>query len=135
MKSSVPALSPGQRRDEPSKARCTTRTELQIALLRRFVVAIRRGDVCQNSSLRHAGGHSPADWFQRGSLRWREDVVPTVPLFAVALAMGLVTAWLEKAHVGAQGPDYVLSFSQRGLIAGRAFWFYLGKLLWPPICG
>jgi tetratricopeptide (TPR) repeat protein len=70
-------------------------------------------------------------WFRRGALRWREDVAPTIPFFAVALAMGAVTAWLEKTHVGAQGADYALTVWQRGLIAGRAFWFYLGKLLWP----
>ncbi len=38
---------------------------------------------------------------------------------------------MERKFVGAQGPDFVLSFAQRGLIAGRAIWFYLGKLLWP----
>ena len=70
-------------------------------------------------------------WFRHGALRWREDVAPTIPFFAVALALGAVTAWLEKTHVGAQGADYALTFAQRGLIAGRAFWFYLGKLLWP----
>jgi tetratricopeptide (TPR) repeat protein len=70
-------------------------------------------------------------WFRSGALRWREDVLPTLPFFAVALGMGAVTARLEKTHVGAQGAEYALTFSQRGLVAGRAFWFYLGKLLWP----
>ncbi len=70
-------------------------------------------------------------WFRSGALRWREDVLPTLPFFAVALGMGALTAWLEKTHVGAQGAEYALTFSQRGLIAGRAFWFYLGKLTWP----
>lgn len=70
-------------------------------------------------------------WFRSGTLRWRADVLPTLPLFAIALGMGAVTVWLEKTHVGAQGAEYALTFSQRGLIAGRAFWFYLGKLLLP----
>ncbi|MES1173500.1 MAG: hypothetical protein ABUL62_04150 [Myxococcales bacterium] len=70
-------------------------------------------------------------WFRAGALRWREDVLPTIPFFSVALVLGAVTAWLEKMHVGAQGVEYALTFSQRGLIAGHAFWFYLGKLLWP----
>ena len=70
-------------------------------------------------------------WFRSGALRWREDVLPMLPFFAVALGMGAVTVWLEQTHVGARGTDYALTFSQRGLIAGRAFWFYLGKLLWP----
>jgi tetratricopeptide (TPR) repeat protein len=70
-------------------------------------------------------------WWRRGQLRWRQDVVPTLPFFAVALGMCAVTAWLEKNHVGALGRDYGLTLAQRFLVAGRAFWFYLGKLLWP----
>jgi protein O-mannosyl-transferase len=70
-------------------------------------------------------------WWLRGRLRWRQDVLPTLPFFAVALGMCAVTAWLERSHAGAQGADYALSLSQRCLIAGRAFWFYLGKLIWP----
>ena len=42
-----------------------------------------------------------------------------------------MTAWLEKTHVGAQGPDFALTFPERCLIAGRVPWFYIGKLLWP----
>ena len=70
-------------------------------------------------------------WWQRGRLRWRADVLPTLPFFALAIGPCAVTAWLEKNHVGAQGPDFVLTFPQRCLIAGHAFWFYLGKLFWP----
>ena len=70
-------------------------------------------------------------WWQRGQIRWRADVLPTLPFFALALGLCAVTAWLEKNHVGAQGPDFALTFPQRCLIAGRAFWFYLGKLFWP----
>lgn len=70
-------------------------------------------------------------WWRRGRLRWRQDVLPTLPFFALALGMCAVTAWLERNHVGAHGGDYALTLSQRCLIAGRAFWFYLAKLLWP----
>ena len=70
-------------------------------------------------------------WWQRGQIRWRADVLPTLPFFALALGLCAVTAWLEKHHVGAQGSDFALTFPQRCLIAGRAFWFYLGKLFWP----
>jgi tetratricopeptide (TPR) repeat protein len=38
---------------------------------------------------------------------------------------------MERTFVGAGGPEWDLSFAQRLLIAGRALWFYLGKLLWP----
>jgi hypothetical protein len=62
-------------------------------------------------------------WWQRGQIRWRADVLPTLPFFALALGLYAVTAWLEKYHVGAQGPDFALTFPQRCLVAGRAFWF------------
>jgi len=70
-------------------------------------------------------------WWKRGRIRWRADVLPTLPFFALALGLCALTAWLEKNHVGAEGPDFALAFPQRCLIAGRAFWFYPGKLFWP----
>ena len=70
-------------------------------------------------------------WWKRGRIRWRADVLPTLPFFAVAIGLCLGTAWLEKNHVGAKGPEWVISFPERCLIAGRALWFYTGKLLWP----
>ncbi len=38
---------------------------------------------------------------------------------------------MEKSYVGATGEDWVLSPLERILVAGRAFWFYVAKLLWP----
>jgi tetratricopeptide (TPR) repeat protein len=70
-------------------------------------------------------------WWKRGRIRWGRDVVPTLPFFALAIASGAVTAWLEKTHVRAVGPEWAFSFPQRCLIAGRALAFYTGKLLWP----
>jgi len=37
-------------------------------------------------------------------------VLPTLPFFAVAIGLSLVTAWLEKNHAGAKGPEWVISF-------------------------
>jgi tetratricopeptide (TPR) repeat protein len=70
-------------------------------------------------------------WWKRGRIRWRADVLPTLPFFALAIGLSLVTAWLEKHHLGAKGPEWAISFPERCLIAGRATWFYIGKLLWP----
>jgi tetratricopeptide (TPR) repeat protein len=70
-------------------------------------------------------------WWRRGELRWRANVLPTLPFFALALVLCGITAWMEKNHVGAVGPDFALSFPQRCLIAGHAFWFYIGNLFWP----
>ncbi|HTQ49193.1 MAG TPA: tetratricopeptide repeat protein [Candidatus Acidoferrales bacterium] len=70
-------------------------------------------------------------WWQRGKLSWKEDVLPLIPFFAVGMGAGLFTAWMEWKYVGARGSGYDFSIIDRLLIAGRAIWFYLGKLVWP----
>lgn len=70
-------------------------------------------------------------WWQRGRLRWRHDVVPLLPWFALGLSAGALTAWIESSLIGAQGDDFALSALARCLLAGRILWFYVGSLLWP----
>jgi protein O-mannosyl-transferase len=70
-------------------------------------------------------------WWQRGRISWRNDVRPLLPFFAVGAAAGVFTAWVERKLIGAEGAEFELSFLERGLIAGRVIWFYLGKLIWP----
>jgi tetratricopeptide (TPR) repeat protein len=70
-------------------------------------------------------------WWKSGRLRWRIDILPAIPFFSLSIIVGTFTTWLERHHVGAQGVDWTLSFAERCQIAGRAFWFYLGKLVWP----
>ncbi|MFH1143665.1 MAG: tetratricopeptide repeat protein [Candidatus Eisenbacteria bacterium] len=69
-------------------------------------------------------------WWKRGRLTFR-DIAPTLPMFAAGAAAGLFTAYLEHHQVGARGAAFDLSPIDRGLIAGRAAWFYLGKLVAP----
>ncbi|HEY7116489.1 MAG TPA: tetratricopeptide repeat protein [Tepidisphaeraceae bacterium] len=54
-----------------------------------------------------------------------------LPFFAVGIAAGLFTSHLERAHVGASGPEWNYTLPQRLLIAGHAVWFYVAKLLVP----
>ena len=54
-----------------------------------------------------------------------------LPMFGFAIGMGLVTAGMEQWNVGAVGRHWEWSFVERCLIAGRALWFYAGKLAWP----
>jgi tetratricopeptide (TPR) repeat protein len=54
-----------------------------------------------------------------------------IPFFALGIAFGLLTAAVEKQHVGAIGEEWNLSFIERCLVAGRALCFYAGKLFWP----
>ena len=69
-------------------------------------------------------------WWKRGKVGWRE-LFPLAPFLAVGMAMGLFTVWIEKHFVQAAGREWVFSFLERCLIAGRVVWFYLGKLVWP----
>jgi tetratricopeptide (TPR) repeat protein len=70
-------------------------------------------------------------WWREGKLEWRKHVLPLAPWFAVGAAVGLFTAWVEHTYLGATGADFELSWLQRGLLAGRIVWFYVGKLVWP----
>ena len=70
-------------------------------------------------------------WWQRGRLSWRRDIRPLVPFFLVALVSGVFAARLEQKLIVAEAVAFQLTFVERGLLAGRAIWFYLSKLLWP----
>lgn len=69
-------------------------------------------------------------WWKRKRLRVGE-VLPVVPMFALGLALGLLTAYLEKYSVGALGEEWGFTFRERCLLAGRALWVYFGKLVYP----
>lgn len=70
-------------------------------------------------------------WWKRGRLSMRRDVRPLTPFFLTGLGSGLFTCWIEHRFIGASGAEFGLLPLERGLIAGRAIWFYLWKLAWP----
>jgi tetratricopeptide (TPR) repeat protein len=70
-------------------------------------------------------------WWQHGRIIWRRDVLPLVPWFSLAAAGGLFTAMVERIYIGAVGSEFDLTAAQRLALAGRAVWFYIGKLAWP----
>jgi len=61
----------------------------------------------------------------------RRDIVPVVPFVFLSAAAGLMTRWVEYGNIAYRARALDLSFLDRCLIAGRAFWFQLIKLLWP----
>lgn len=69
-------------------------------------------------------------WWKRPRLS-SGDILPLVPMLAVGAGMGLMTAWMETHHVMASGEEWSLTLAQRLIIAGKALWFYAGKLIWP----
>jgi tetratricopeptide (TPR) repeat protein len=70
-------------------------------------------------------------WWKRGAISWRRDVVPSIPFVCLSVASGLVTRWFENVGIGYKATILDFSLLDRCLIAGRAFWFQLSKLLWP----
>ena len=52
----------------------------------------------------------------RGRLRWRTEVLPLLPFFALGLTAGLYTAWFERTLIGAEGSDFDFTIVERCLI-------------------
>jgi tetratricopeptide (TPR) repeat protein len=70
-------------------------------------------------------------WWKRGRLEWRRDGWPLMPWLVLGIVAGLFSSWVEQTYLGAKGEDFDLPALARVLVAGRAIWFYAGKLVWP----
>jgi len=71
-------------------------------------------------------------WWKRG--RWvLKDWLLVAPFVAFAVAMSLITARIEHRFVLAapNADEWALTLPDKFIIAGKAWWFYLGKLAWP----
>jgi protein O-mannosyl-transferase len=69
-------------------------------------------------------------WFKKIPIdRWR--LAQVAPFVIFGAVMGLVAVWWERFHQGTHGSLFDIGPVERGLIASRAIWFYLGKLLCP----
>jgi len=69
-------------------------------------------------------------WWMRGRIRWR-DALAVAPFAMISGLASAWTIWEQKFHSRAIGPDWDQTLPERLIIAGRAIWFYLGKLIWP----
>ena len=69
-------------------------------------------------------------WWMRGRIRWR-DTLAFAPFTLISVVASAWTIWEQKFHARAVGPDWVQTFPERLIIAGKAVCFYLGKLVWP----
>jgi len=69
-------------------------------------------------------------WWKERNWRWR-NTIWLLPFFILSAAASGWTVWEQKFHSGAQGAEWSQTALQRFVIAGKAVWFYLGKLLWP----
>jgi len=62
------------------------------------------------------------DWCRLGHI---------VPYLILGIGMGVVSIWWERHRQGTWGSEFSFSVIERILIASRALWFYVGKLIWP----
>ena len=70
-------------------------------------------------------------WWRDGKLPWK-DSARLAAAALTAFVLSSVTVALENRHVLRTGiAEWSFSPAERLLIAGRAVWFYLAKLLWP----
>jgi tetratricopeptide (TPR) repeat protein len=69
-------------------------------------------------------------WWQKRPITWQR-LMQIAPFVVLGLGMGLVSIWWERYHQGTRGEIFDVGVLDRVLIASRAFWFYLSKLLWP----
>ncbi len=68
--------------------------------------------------------------YQQGKITWRQ-ITGLIPFVIIAIPHCLFVSHLEHTSVGTFGPEYNFTIVQKFVIAGQAFWFYLGKMLWP----
>ena len=66
-------------------------------------------------------------WWKQERMSVR-DWTPLVPLAVIGFGIGLADVWRVRSQLSF---DYGLSLLERVLVAGRASWFYVRKLLWP----
>ena len=70
-------------------------------------------------------------WLRKRPIN-RQRIFQIVPFVLMGIAMGLLAVWWERYHQGtSQAVFPFLSPVERILVASRAVWFYLSKLIWP----
>jgi tetratricopeptide (TPR) repeat protein len=69
-------------------------------------------------------------WWQTGRIG-RGDLSVLVPFVLTSAVASVWTIFEQKFHAGAIGAEWAQTWPERFIIAGRAIWFYLAKLIWP----
>lgn len=69
-------------------------------------------------------------WLKHSPVTTRR-LAQIVPYIIMGIGDGLLVMWWEKHHQGMGVVNLSLSSTEKILIAGRALWFYLWKLIWP----
>ena len=70
-------------------------------------------------------------WLQKKPIN-TPRLTQIAPFVIMGIGMGLLAVWWERYHQGTSRAIFTfLSPVERLLVASRAVWFYLGKLIWP----
>jgi protein O-mannosyl-transferase len=70
-------------------------------------------------------------WLQHKPIDWKR-VIQLVPFLLLGIGMGILAIWWERYHQGTSRAVFAfLTPIERVLVASRAVWFYLSKLIWP----
>jgi tetratricopeptide (TPR) repeat protein len=69
-------------------------------------------------------------WLRGGGVS-RRRLAEVFPFVVLGILMGLLVVIWERLHIGTLGERFELSAIESLLVASRAVWFYLGKLVWP----
>ncbi len=69
-------------------------------------------------------------WWQDRKWQWR-NWLRLAPFFLISAVASGWTIWQQRVSAGAAGGEWIQSRPERLVVAGKAIWFYLGKLLWP----
>jgi tetratricopeptide (TPR) repeat protein len=69
-------------------------------------------------------------WLRGGAIS-RRRLTEVFPFVVLGILMGLLVVIWERLHIGTVGERFELSAIESLLVASRAVWFYLGKLVWP----
>src|SRR5215470_11354090 len=70
-------------------------------------------------------------WLEKKPITMRR-LMQIVPFVMLGVGMGLLAVWWEHYHQGTNRAAFTfLSPIERILVASRAVWFYLSKILWP----
>lgn len=70
-------------------------------------------------------------WWMDGRWRWRRTLLQMGPLFLLSALSGLMSIWSRNVEGSGENQKWALDWLLRVPVAGKALWFYLGKLIWP----
>ncbi len=70
-------------------------------------------------------------WWMEGRWNLRRNLRLIAPLLLLSALSAALSVWTQKVEGAGEAEKWALPILLRVAVAGRAPWFYLGKLIWP----